>query len=327
MKFRIGLCCAFAALMSFSGAVAQQVRETFDPNSYDGHMAAAKAGAGMEFQGTMGRLCLNPSTNAPDFVDAKKRVTWYAAPVKVFDNLVWLGTKTHNSWALIDPAGIIIIDTNYNYTTEDEIVGGLTKIGYDPKNIKYVLISHGHTDHDEGAKLLQDRYGARVIAGADDWDLMLNGPDMPGGKPKRDISATDGQKVTVGNNTVTIYLTPGHTGGTISYIFTVQDQGKPVTVAYSGGTAIGPFIQDTKRLQQYIDSQRKFGAAAVAAGATVVMSNHTEFDGAYNRAREVSAPRQPGDVNPFVVGPKLVEGYFKMTAECAAVSILKAAGS
>src|ERR1700742_3425741 len=98
MKFRLGLCCAFAALMSFSGAMAQQTGDKFDPNSYDGHMAAAKAAAGMEFQGTMDRLCVNPSASGPDYVDSKIRSTWYAAPVKVFDNLIWLGTKTHNSW-------------------------------------------------------------------------------------------------------------------------------------------------------------------------------------------------------------------------------------
>ena len=326
MKFRAGLCCAFAALMSFSGAMAQAPAK-LDPNSYDGHLAAAKAAAGMEFQGTLDRLCVNPSASGPDYVDSKIRSTWYAAPVKVFDNLIWLGTKTHNSWALVDPAGIIIIDTNFNYTTEDEIVGGLQKMGYDPKNIKYVILSHGHSDHDEGVKLLQDRYGARAIAGGPDWDLMLNGPDMPGGKPKRDISATDGQVVTVGKNSVTILLTPGHTAGTISYFFTVYDQGKPVVVAYSGGTSNIPLVHDPKGLQQYVDAQHKMEAMAVKLGASVVLSNHTEFDGAFHRAREMSAPRQPGDPHPFVVGPTLAQGYFKMAGECASATLLKAKGT
>src|SRR6185437_15504857 len=214
-------------------------------------------------------------------------------------NLIWLGTKQHSSWALVDPAGIIIIDINFDYTTQPEIIDGLTKLGYDPKNIKYVILSHGHGDHDEGVKLIQDRYGAHVIAGGPDWDLMLNGPDMPGGKPKRDITATDGQKVTVGNNTVTIYLTPGHTKGTLSYIFKVYDQGKPLVVAYSGGTSNVPLVHDPVGLKEYIDSQHKMAAAAAAAGASIVLSNHSEFDGAYLRALASQAPRQPGDHSPF----------------------------
>ena len=62
--------------------------------------------------------------------------------------------------------------------------------------------------------------------------------------PKRDIVATDGMKITLGDTTVTIWLTPGHTPGTLSYTFTVLDRGKPVNVAYSGGTAFN-FVNNT----------------------------------------------------------------------------------
>ena len=89
------------------------------------------------------------------------RANWYAPPFKVFDNLYWLGTRQHSSWALQTSAGIIIIDTNFAWATEPEIIDGLTKLGLKPRDIKYVIISHAHGDHDQGAAELQKRYGAQ----------------------------------------------------------------------------------------------------------------------------------------------------------------------
>ena len=85
---------------------------------------------------------------------------------------------------------------------------------------------------------MQDRFHSRIVMGGPDWDSIeksVNG--YPLGKPKRDIVADDGQKITLGDTSVTIVTTPGHTPGTLSMIFTVKDNGKPLTVAYSGGTA------------------------------------------------------------------------------------------
>ena len=84
--------------------------------------------------------------------------------------------------------------------------------------------------------------------------------------PKRDIVATDGMKITLGGETVTVWLTPGHTPGTMSYTFTVLDRGKPVNVAYSGGTAFN-FVNNTpdpgiKNFQTYIDSQKRMAASS-----------------------------------------------------------------
>ena len=97
----------------------------------------------------------------------------------MFDNLYWLGTRQHSSWALQTSAGIIIIDTNFAWATEPEIIDGLTKLGLNPRDIKYVIISHAHGDHDQGAAELQERYGAQVVMGAPDWDATLKRPPPP----------------------------------------------------------------------------------------------------------------------------------------------------
>jgi metallo-beta-lactamase class B len=292
------------------------------PDTYEGHLAAAKRAAGFEFPGTLARLCIAPATNIGD-VQAADRSQWYAEPVKVFDNLYWLGTKIHSSWALTDPQGIIIIDTLFSYAARPEIVDGLKTLHLDPKNIKYVIVTHGHGDHDEGARMLQDAYGARIVMGGLDWDMIERGPDMPGGKPKRDIVGTDGQKITVGDNTVTLVSTPGHTPSTLSLLFTVRDHGHPLTVAYSGGTSIARIDHDVAGLSQYIESQRKMAKAAAAAGASILMSNHTEFDGAYIKVRLLAA-RKPGEPHPYDVGAEAVQRYFRMSDECAQAVRMKA---
>jgi len=68
-----------------------------------------------------------------------------------------------SAWALTTSDGIILIDALYDYSVEDEIVSGLTKLGLDPTKIKYVVITHGHGDHYAGSKYLQDKFGARIV--------------------------------------------------------------------------------------------------------------------------------------------------------------------
>ena len=184
----------------------------------------------------------------------------------MFDNLYFVGTKFHSAWALTTSEGIILIDTLYDYASDEAIVGGLRKLGLDPATVKYVIISHAHGDHVGGAKLMQDRFGSRIVMGAPDWDDIEKSVNQyPNGKPKRDIVATDGQKITLGDDAVTLVLTPGHTPGTVSMIFDVKDNGQPLTVAYSGGTAFN-FVNDVPHFDTYIDSQRKMAARGRGRG-------------------------------------------------------------
>ena len=325
MKFRLGA----LALLACATAVSAQPESQPTPDSL---VAAAKRLAGTDFAGAFARICVAPdnlTARAPSAgrgaASAQRpppdRATWYAKPYKVFDNLYWVGTKIHNSWALKTSTGIIIIDTLYDYAIEPEIVDGLKALKLDPKQIKYVIISHAHGDHDQGAALLQSRFGAHVVMGAPDWDATLaRTATAVGGVPKKgagDIAVgPGGYKLTLGDTTMNIVFTPGHTVGTLSATFPVKDHGRPLTVAYSGGTAFN-FPRLADNFQVYEDSQKKMGAAAAAAGATVLLSNHTEFDGAWDRARAAQVARAKGEPHPFEVGSAAIGRYFEMTADCA----------
>jgi metallo-beta-lactamase class B len=296
-------------------------------DAIDAHLIAARNAAGFDFTGTLARLCVAPQAIPSTLRDvapgpAPARDTWFAEPAKVFDNLYFVGSKIHNSWALTSSEGIILLDTLWTYNSEEEIVGGLKKLGLDPAKVKYVIISHAHPDHVGGAKLMQDRYGSRIVMGGPDWasiEKSVNG--YPEGKPKRDLVADDGQKIALGDTAVTLIATPGHTPGTLSMIFTVKDNGKPLTVAYSGGTAFN-FPSTVANFDAYIKSQTKMAAAAASANATILMSNHSEFDSAITKIR-ILATRKPGEPHPFDLGKEAVARYFVVTEECAQAARLK----
>lgn len=319
-------------------AVAQQPAPKPRPqNPVEAAQQVAKDAAEFEFLGALARTCLLPPSRSEDFRDipapyvsdpnkAPARATWYAEPAKVFDNLYFVGGKIHSAWALTTREGIILLDTIYPYNSEELIVGGMRKVGLDPKDIKYVVISHAHQDHIGGAEMLQKRYSPRVVMSGPDWDLVEKVPNrFKSMAPKRDIVATDGMKLTLGESTVSIWFTPGHTDGTISFTFQVLDRGRPVNLVYSGGTALVYEYHmpewGIKNMQTYINSQRHLAAKAKETGATVLISNHSEFDNAYNKNRML-AGRGNGP-HPYEIGADWVQRYFKVTENCARATQLK----
>jgi metallo-beta-lactamase class B len=330
-KVRSILISISAVFISAGIASAQTASRTVDS-----YLSEAKAAAGTDWAGTFLRLCVpgaplagrgqgGPAGGRGGVRPTPARETWYAEPAKVADNLYFLGTKVHSAWAIVGSQGIIVIEALFDYAAKDEILDGLKKVGLDQRKVKYVILSHAHGDHDGGAKLLQDAIpGVRIIYGAEDWELVDQAANRPGGKPKRDMVGDDGMNVTVGDASVRIVTMPGHTPGTLSYLFEVRDNGKPLRVAYVGGTAI-PFNADAAYYDRYIASSRKVAKAAADYGATVLLSNHTEFDNAYFKAH-TAASRKAAAPNPFEVGANGVARYFTVVQACTAATKLRATG-
>jgi metallo-beta-lactamase class B len=323
-----------AAALGSASAIGQGGKD-----SAGAHVTAARAAAGLEHKGLFERLCTAfaptpaPAPRAPaaQAAEPPARSVWHAEPVKVFDNLYFLGEIEYSAWAVTTSAGIILIDAIYDYSVEDEVVNGMKKVGLNPATIKYVIVSHGHRDHVGGARLLQERFGARVIMSAADWELVANtAGSWP--RPTRDMVATDGQRLTLGDTTVTMYLTPGHTLGTVSTIIPVKDGGKPHTAAAWGGTAfnwttnraayITPQRPDRFWFETYIASAERFRDIVTKAGADVLIANHTIFDGSKTKLPAL-ATRQAGAPHPYVIGNASVQRYLTVADECARAGLLR----
>ena len=331
---------AIVVLFATASFVAQVTRVNAQSQAdiTQAHVAVAQAAAGHDHVELFNTLCVEPAQPAPSPARPSgtaqappDRSLWHAEPVKVFDNLYFVGQTEYSAWAVTTSDGIILVDTIWSYSVEDEVANGLTKLGLDPKSIKYAIVSHGHIDHGGGAKYLQDHFGTRVILSAEDWDLMdRDKRDWP--KPRRDLVATDGEKLTLGDTTLTLYLTPGHTPGTISTLIPVKDNGTPHFVAEWGGTAFnwvrnpGPYITPEQPasfwFKTYSTSAERFRDIATVAGADVIISNHTIFDGSKTKLLAVKE-RKAGDPNPYIIGNDSVRRYLTVADECAKAGLAR----
>ncbi|MEX2049480.1 MAG: MBL fold metallo-hydrolase [Gemmatimonadota bacterium] len=327
----LGLCVGL-------GAAPAAPQQAVMPTTVEGLQSAAKSAAGTAFAGTFMRLCVPPPPPNPGGrgsggggrAGGPPRESWYAEPARVGDNLFFLGTRAHNSFALVAASGdIILIDALFDYATPDEIMGGLQTVGLDPNRVRYVVISHAHGDHDGGVKYLQDMIpGVTIVYGEGDWPAVLARGAEGAARRGPENDGTDGRVVSVGDGgaSVRIVTMPGHTPGTLSFLFEFEDRGQPIRVAYVGGTALSFTNTDPAYYDQYIESSAKFAQAASAYGATALMSNHTEFDNGYFRSHAAAA-RSGSDVrNPYDVGAQTVQGYFDVVRYCATAAKIRATG-
>ncbi len=303
----------------------------------EAHVATAKAAAGSDFENLFNFQCYGPGPGgqrtppgqAPAGAGAAKgkqvgrggggggrggtpdRATWHMEPVKVFDNLYWFGQTEYSVWAITTSQGIIVIDTIFDYSVEDEVVEGMKKLGLDPAQIKYAIVTHPHPDHDGGAFYLQEHFNTRVIMSPADWDVLDKRTN--GTKPRRDMEATDGQKLTLGDTTITIYITPGHTPGTLSVIFPVKDKGATHIAGLWGGVGLNA---DKESVQTYIKSDQRFTGILKQAGADIIFSNHTDWDRSKVNLPTLMKPGASAP-NPYIVGNTKVLNFMKVAEECA----------
>jgi len=327
-----------SALLACSIPVTAQI--ALGQNTIDqvrAHVETARTAAGNDHAFIFGRLCEGPIKlvkaapvtgevpGALASTDPKR--DWYAEPARVFDDLFFLGQTAFSVWGLRTSAGIILVDSIFDYSVEAEVIEGLRKLGIDPAEIKYVIISHAHGDHSGGAGILQQR-GAKIVMSAADWDLYAGTKDKV--KATRDIVATDGMEIKLGDSKVHVYLTPGHTHGTISTVLPVHEKGQPHVAALWGGTLFNfkgtPDDPLDQRLKDYAASAVHFQQVTQAAGADILLSNHTAYDGTTIKLPAM-AQRKPGDPNPYIIGKDAVHRYLKVAEECAVAARLAEAVS
>jgi metallo-beta-lactamase class B len=246
--------------------------------------------------------------------------------MQVMDELYFLGSKWTTAWALKTSDGIIIIDAMDNSDeAEHYIEGGLRKLGLDPADIKYVIVSHAHGDHYGGAEYLKKKFNPHVVMSEIDWKALEDAERDPAAKAKRnplfgeppqhDQSVKDGDTITLGDTTLKLYVIPGHTLGTLATLFTVHDHGEAHRAVAWGGTAynFGPLPD---RLQIYADTTAKYHDILKQENADIVLSNHVIFDAAIAKMAALQT-RKPDDPNPFVVGNDSVQRFLTVLGECA----------
>jgi metallo-beta-lactamase class B len=250
------------------------------------------------------------------------REKWYAPPAKVFDNLYYIGTKTESTWAITTSAGIILVNTNFDWVTP-ELLDELRTFGLDPANIKYAVIVRSHSDQSWGINALKKIVpSARVIMSEGDWDFLANDNSPAKVKPVKDMVAKDGQKLTLGDTTVTLYSTPGASADNLSIIFPVKDGNQRHLAGMIGGTTMNlvqggvQVFPDTETMiKTYIASAKRFREIEDKAGVDTIISIHAALDTMFEKIDALHA-RKPGDPHPFVSKDD-VDRFSTIVIECS----------
>jgi metallo-beta-lactamase class B len=233
-------------------------------------------------------------------------------PTRVFDNMYFIGMTSQNVWAIATSDGIILLDTlNSADEARNIIVPGLRKVGLDPAHIKYIIIGHGHpgqSDHTGGALFLQKTYGAKVIMNPIDARLVLPTAraDRPLATP--DIDAYHGQKITLGDTTVTLVHIPGHTAGTMAAIVPVKLHGTPHSVIVLAATQ----MPTPQSLQQFERVFNEFARPQKVEAALNMHANGVQDDLAFLEAIR----KNPAGPNPYLYGPERFSRWMSIMIEC-----------
>lgn len=262
------------------------------------------------------------NNNAPDL-----------EPTKLFDNVYAVGNSETAVYALTSSEGILLLDAGFENKAQ-ALVAQLQRLGLDPARVKYILLGHGHADHFGGARYFQDTYGTKVAAAAADWDLIAGpaaGGQPPAGrggaggaKPSKDVTLVGGQPFAFGDLTITPVAVPGHTPGSLAFIFPVKDKGTTRIAGLFGGTVLTTGILTTEALQQYTQSIARYLETATSMRVEVELQNHPIFDGTPERLARLKAT--PDGPNPFVIGNGRYVAMWNIISECIQAEIARRAG-
>ena len=228
-------------------------------------------------------------------------------PFQIFDNVWYVGPGYVSCYLIKTSAGLILVDASEEPAMVMHVADSIQKAGFNLRDIKHIIISHGHIDHWGGIDRMREMTGADVWATEEDWQLIEQTASRPGRNggpppraPKRDKIVMDGATMTLGDTTLKLYKTPGHTPGVTSFEFTVFDHGTPHKAYYSGGLGgrdgVRGFEQALASVQRVKQIQ----------GIEVYFANHgwnpgTDYpNGSIFERAEKLKNRKPGEPNPFV---------------------------
>lgn len=289
-----------ALLLSLTHFACTNGKRISDSSDY---MSITEAEAAIKVSGTVAPLATNlgvspelPALFRPPFTSIE--------PIKLFDNLFFVGTTAVGAFIVDTGDGLVMIDTGNGETDAALMVTGMKKLGLDPSKIKLIFISHEHFDHYGGKEYLTKNVcpNSKVAMSLVGWNMLQTVPlewAYLGSRPQSiDIYLTDGMKIKIGTVIFQIIATPGHSPGCMSFIFPVTDNGDTHIVGLMGGSAVWPTQVETRL---YKSSIEYFKAFAIAAKCDVGLGFHSqEADFAALRIRKT------GETNPLIIG---TEGF------------------
>lgn len=245
------------------------------------------------------------------------RKAQYVAPYKAFDNVSFVGICWVSAWIVKTSGGAVLIDTLHEPHV-DQLIANIEATGVKLDDIKYVLMTHGHFDHVGGAhKLKPLLHNAKFAMTQIGWDEAIASSKESESKANAwkmiapDMVVRDGDKIRLGDETIGVLATPGHTLGTASYAFDVKDGAKTYRAITIGGLGLNA-IKSSNQVEAYITSVDRIDALVKNPTNPIEVHLTTHpFSNGLTEAKDRLANRRPGDPNPLV-DP---EGLLRQLAE------------
>jgi len=224
----------------------------------------------------------------------------------VIGNVYFVGSKGLGIYLVTTPQGNILINSGLDESVP-MIQQSVEKLGFRFNDIKILLISHAHFDHDAGAARIKKLTGAKYMVMDSDVPVVESGgakdfayahtPGMLYPAAKVDRVLHDGDTVTLGNTVLTAHLTPGHTKGCTTWTMKVNEGGKSYDVVIVGSPNVNPgykLVNNAAYPQIASDYEKTF---------RVLRSLHCDvFLGAHGNYYDMESKyaRMTASANPFV---------------------------
>ena len=241
---------------------------------------------------------------------AMKKWTAPFEPFQLIDNIYYVGTDGIAVYVIKTSQGLILMDTAMPQST-GMIKDNIAKLGFKVADIKIILNTHAHLDHTGGFAEIKKETGAQLIAGERDKPL-LEGGYYPGDEKNEDLAfpavkvdrgVKEGDKVALGDTTLTAHATPGHSPGCTSWELTVKDgkENREVLFFCSGTVALNRLVGQPT-YPGIVDDYRATFAKAKAMKIDVLLGPHPEVYGMQAKRAEM----KEGAPNPFVKPDEIV---------------------
>jgi metallo-beta-lactamase class B len=244
---------------------------------------------------------------------------------RLFDNFYWIGDSGVGAWLVTSPAGYILFDAlNTDDEARDVLVPSMKKAGLDPAKIRYMVFGHFHLDHTGGGQYIQSNYHPKVIMGRDDWDLYFKSMQAGTGQAARltsktpmtrDIDATDGMKITVGDVTATFYTMTGHTPGSIGMIVPVKFHGRnhPILLVTAA--------TDFHNREAFIGGYEHIWDIGIQNKVESVMQVHPNTNMNLLARTKYVSDNYPPVENPLLYGVERTRRYIEIMRACSQARI------
>ena len=189
---------------------------------------------------------------------------------RIAGDLYYVGTRGLASYLIATPQGHILINSSLE-SSVPMIEASIAKLGFRLSDVKILLISHAHWDHNAGSALVKEKTGAKYMVMGPDVAVTEDGGKSdffygtsPGSRyppTKVDRVLHDGDEVKLGGAVLTAHLTPGHTPGCTTWTMKVNEAGKAFDVVIVGSPNVNAgfkLVNNAAYSQIAADYQRTF---------------------------------------------------------------------